>query len=99
MITDALSRAALMSKDEADFDTLFLANYDGIYRFIFGIVGERQEAEDLAQEAFLKLYRQRFSPDREHNPRAWLYRVATNLAYNAVRSHNRRERRQEAAIP
>jgi RNA polymerase sigma-70 factor (ECF subfamily) len=80
---------------EMDFDALFLAHHDGVYRLLYRIVGAREEAEDLAQETFLRLSRQRFAAGQEHNVRAWLYRVATNLAYNAVRGETRRTRRQE----
>ncbi len=55
-----------------------------------------QEAEDLAQETFLRLYRQRFPAGREHHVRGWLLRVATNLAYNALRGDKRRTQRQNA---
>ena len=88
---------ALKFQDEAEFEALFLAHYDGVYRLLFRIVGFQQEAEDLAQETFLRLYRHRFPEGREHNVRAWLYRVATNLAYNALRGRQRRDKHQAAA--
>jgi RNA polymerase sigma-70 factor (ECF subfamily) len=53
-------------------------------------LGDRQDAEDLAQEVFLRLYRAR----RRYRPRAkfstWLFHVAGNVARNAVRSRRRR---------
>jgi RNA polymerase sigma-70 factor (ECF subfamily) len=53
-------------------------------------LGDRQEAEDLAQEVFLRLYRAR----HRYRPRAkfstWLFHVAANVARNAVRSRRRR---------
>jgi RNA polymerase sigma-70 factor (ECF subfamily) len=52
-------------------------------------LGNRQDAEDLAQEVFLRLYRAR----RRYRPRArfstWLFHVAGNVARNAVRSRRR----------
>ncbi len=98
MISDVWPRLAWRLGDEADFDSLFLAYYDGVYRLLFRIVGSREEAEDLAQETFLRLSRQRFPEGRDHNVRAWLYRVATNLAYNALRGQRRQAQRQEAAM-
>jgi RNA polymerase sigma-70 factor (ECF subfamily) len=94
--SDTWPRAAWRAGDKADFESLFLAHYDGVYRLLFRIVGSREEAEDLAQETFLRLSRQHFPEGRDHNVRAWLYRVATNLAYNALRGQLRQERRQEA---
>ncbi len=61
-------------------------------------LGDRQEAEDLAQEVFLRLYRAR----RRYRPRAkfstWLYHVAANVARNAVRSRRRRPCRPLARL-
>jgi RNA polymerase sigma-70 factor (ECF subfamily) len=61
------------------------------------LIGNAAEAEDLAQEVFLRLYRRPLEPGREHNLGAWLYRVATHLGYNALRSRSRRKRHQAAA--
>ena len=53
-------------------------------------LGDRQEAEDLAQDVFLRLYRAR----RRYRARAkfstWLFHVAANVARNAIRSRRRR---------
>lgn len=84
--------------EESGFEALFLAHYAALYRLLFRIVGTREEAEDLAQEAFLRLSRQRFTPDREHNVRGWLFRVASNLAFNALRSRRRAQTRSETAF-
>jgi len=104
MTIDAWTRSAAQSRDETTFDALFLAHYQPIFRLLYRIAGTREEAEDLAQETFLRLHR---SPElwrgsqqepREHNVRAWLYRVATNLAYNALRSQQRRTRREDVVL-
>lgn len=85
----------------SDFDALFLAHYDGVYRLAYRLAGTREEAEDLAQEAFLRLHRTPHlwhtaaNPTAEHNVRAWLYRVVTNLAYNALRGERRRRQRED----
>ncbi len=97
MTTDASPGIAVKSRDDTEFEALFLAHYNGVYRLLFRIVGSHQEAEDLAQEVFLRLYRQQFPEGREHNVRAWLYRVATNLAYNTLRGQRRQERNQAIA--
>lgn len=75
-------------KETSNFDALFLAHYDRVYGILYRLVGTRAEAEDLAQEVFLKLYQQ---PNvQQGNVGAWLYRVATNSGYNAIRSRKRR---------
>ncbi len=96
MTTEAWLSCPVTTQPEPDFDALFLAHYDGVYRLLYRIVGAREDAEDLTQETFLRLARQRFRGDQEHNVRAWLYRVATNLAYNLLRGEARRARRQQA---
>lgn len=95
MTTDAWPIRPVTIQPELDFDSLFLAHYDGVYQLLYRIVGAREDAEDLAQETFLRLARQRFRSDQEPNVRAWLYRVATNLAYNLLRGEARRTRRQD----
>ncbi len=80
--------------DERAFDDLFLRYYRQVYRVLQGVVGSPQEAEDLAQETFLALYR---SPPRIEGPGlgAWLYRVAANRGYNALRGARRARRHME----
>ncbi|MGC8837141.1 MAG: ATP-binding cassette domain-containing protein, partial [Anaerolineae bacterium] len=45
-----------------EFQAVFLEHYGAIYRHLFRLLGSQEEAEDLTQEAFLRLYRQRFPP-------------------------------------
>ncbi len=56
--------------------------------FVFGavlrIVRDRTQAEDLAQEAFLRAFRGRAGFRGDAAVRTWLYRIAVNLATNAV---------------
>jgi RNA polymerase sigma-70 factor, ECF subfamily len=98
---------------ETDFERLFRAHFDEIYRVLFRVVGSKTEAEDLAQEVFLRCYRQGNpgshgdpgSPDdpgSQADPagrslRPWLYRVALNLAFNARRDRRRLDVRHEKA--
>jgi RNA polymerase sigma-70 factor (ECF subfamily) len=89
--------SAAARRGAADFDAAFRTHYDGLYRFLFRMLGSRDEAEDVAQEAFVRLWRQDFDPRRPHNPRAWLYRVAGNLALNARRGERRRVMREQTA--
>ena len=99
-----LSDTALLADtargDVASFETLFHRHYDRVYGILFRLVGERGEAEDLAQEVFLRLHdhaRRQRGPD--DNVSAWLYRVATNLGYNALRDRRRRWQRDVALVP
>jgi RNA polymerase sigma-70 factor, ECF subfamily len=87
--TDALLLDRLRGGDPAPFERLFERHYATVYRALYGLTGSREEAEDLAQETFLALFR---SPPR-HEPGmslvAWLCRVGLNRGYNRLRSERR----------
>ena len=89
--------------DEETFQAVFTAHYDRVYGLLYRLVGTRVEAEDLAQEVFLKLHQhafaRRFLRRREHNIGAWLYRTATNVGYNAIRGRKRRWQRDTLLVP
>ena len=89
--TDSLLLNRVRQGDRSSFDELFLRYYSRIYAVVFRLTGDAAEADDIAQETFIRLYRQ--PPEaagREHNVGGWLYRVAVNLAYNALRAARRR---------
>jgi RNA polymerase sigma-70 factor (ECF subfamily) len=83
--------------DDAAFAELLQRYRTRIFGSFVKRLGDRQEAEDLTQEVFLRLYRSR----QRYQPRArfatWLFRVSQNVARNAMRSRRRRpELRLEA---
>ena len=65
---------------------LFEAEESAVLGFAIGLVGRRAVAEELVQEAFLRLHQ---LWDQVENPRAWLYRSLRNLALNHLRDHSR----------
>lgn len=67
-------------KIEARFEQLFLTYQQPILNYLYRLVGERSQAEDLAQEAFVKAYKALSRLPENANERAWLYRIATNTA-------------------
>lgn len=56
-----------------------------VYNITYRLTGNRQEAEDVAQESFVKAYQAlgSFDPQRPFAP--WLYRIATNTALNWIK--------------
>ena len=103
-LTDNLLLERIGQGDAASFEAAFHQHYDRVYGLLFRLVGNRAEAEDLAQEVFLQLYnhafrKKLFARNREHNVSAWLYRVATNMGYNAIRGRQRRWQRNTVLVP
>jgi RNA polymerase sigma factor (sigma-70 family) len=72
----------------AELRRLFDRMYPILVRFLYKRVWDTDVAEDIAQEAFVRLLDER--PDK---PDAWLFTVADNLAKNAVRDDKRRTQR------
>jgi len=73
--------------DEQSFGLLLQRYRTPLVNFLYRMVRSREQAEDLAQEVFIRVYRAR----EEYVPSAkfttWLFRIATNLALNSLRDH------------
>jgi RNA polymerase sigma-70 factor (ECF subfamily) len=80
----------------ADADVLFTAHRDGIFRYLCRIVGQ-EDARELTQEVFLRVTRTTAPQADEGGRRAWLFRIARNLALNRVRDDRRRGETVEMA--
>lgn len=65
---------------------VFESEESPLLRYAHGLVGQRETAEDLVQEAFLRLHTHWQDVT---NPRAWLFRSIRNLALNHLRDHKR----------
>jgi RNA polymerase sigma-70 factor, ECF subfamily len=82
--------------DEHSFELLLQRYRTPLVNFLYRMVRAREEAEDLAQEVFLRVYRAR----KDYVPSAkfttWLFRIATNLALNSVRDN--RHQRMEISL-
>ncbi len=78
---------------EAEFDEIFRRYYATVYGVLVRITGSPEEAEDLAQEVFIRLHERRGSLDADWNLGGWLYRVASNTGFNALRSKRRLHQR------
>lgn len=73
----------------ADADVLFITHRDGIFRYLCRIVGQ-EDARELTQEVFLRVTRAPVPETDDGGRRAWLFRIARNLALNHVRDDRKR---------
>jgi len=73
---------------------MFEAHFTRLYRYLDRLSGDPELASDIAQEAFVRLFRRGSMPD---TPQAWLVSVAMNLFRNARSSRSRRGRLLTAA--
>ncbi|MEV6629309.1 SigE family RNA polymerase sigma factor [Actinoplanes sp. NPDC051470] len=76
-----------MPADEppADFDTVYAAQYADLTVQLYAYFGDRQEAQDVVQEAFCRALRRWSKVARYDDPVAWVRRVAWNLAVSRWR--------------
>jgi len=78
--------------DGEGFDTLVATHHREIYRYLVRATFRASEADDLAQETFLRAYRAHRALPPDANARAWLFAIASNVAKNHFRSESRRRR-------
>lgn len=71
--------------DQAAFEDVILFYQDKIYQHCYRMLGNAHEAEDIAQEAFIRAYINIHSYDERRKFSTWLYRIATNLTIDRLR--------------
>ncbi|MGW6014219.1 RNA polymerase subunit sigma-70 [Streptomyces sp. NPDC055210] len=82
--------AGVTNPRDGGFDALVEAHRRELRAHCYRILGSYDEAEDLTQEAFLRAWRARDTLEDVGNPRAWLYKIATRVCLDFLRTHNRR---------
>lgn len=86
---EALAFAAQQGNMQA-FATLVDRHKGRVYRTLFQVVGSDQDAQDLAQEVFLKVYRSLAGYRGDAAFTTWLHRLTLNLAFDWLRARKRR---------
>jgi RNA polymerase sigma-70 factor (ECF subfamily) len=74
----------------AEADALFAAHRDRVFRYLCRFVGHGETARDLTQEVFLRVSRGPVPDVSDELRRAWVFRIARNLALNHLRDGRRR---------
>lgn len=75
--------------DTSAFEALVALYKDRIYARIYYLIGNRQDAEDICQDVFLKIYRGIRRLDDPAMFAPWAYRIATNACYDALAKRKR----------
>jgi RNA polymerase sigma-70 factor, ECF subfamily len=71
--------------DDLAYRRLMEKYHDAIFNFIFRMVHDREQVEDLAQEAFIKAFSSLKSFNEEYAFSTWLYKIATNNCIDYIR--------------
>jgi len=74
-----------MVEDPTSFEDFFHTERDRLFRVLCVITGSRQEAEDISQDAFARLWERWPSVSTMENPAGYLHRTAMNLFRNRYR--------------
>ena len=87
--------------DERAFEALALRHRRELHVHCYRMLASFEEAEDAVQEVFLRAWRGRDTLDDDSMLRAWLYRIATNVCIDVIRSRSRRvaDLRSFAEVP
>ena len=80
---------AYLDGETRSFDVLVERYQTRLLNFVYRIVGDRERAEDLVQEVFVRVYRHLGRFDRSKKFSTWIYTIASNLAKNELRNRSR----------
>jgi RNA polymerase sigma-70 factor (ECF subfamily) len=83
------------SHDEAALNELIGRKTKPLLQMVSRILGDVEEARDVVQVTFFKVWENRHKFDERWSPNTWIYRIASNLAIDHLRSRRSRERSHE----
>lgn len=83
---DKVLMAAISEDDYVSYNQLFGRYYTRLCQYAFSILQDKDEAEDVAQELFLRLWRDRGKIRVEENVASYLFQMAKHLSLNALRA-------------
>jgi RNA polymerase sigma-70 factor (ECF subfamily) len=93
--TDRELLFSLREGDEAALDEIVDRKTGPLQQLAFRILGDSEDARDVVQVTFFRLWENRDRFDERWSPNTWIYRIATNLAIDQLRSRQSRRRYQE----
>jgi RNA polymerase sigma-70 factor (ECF subfamily) len=81
--------AACKRGDRRAFEELVRETHRRVYTLAYRLVGDRQEAEDVAQDAYMRMFKGLSGFREEAMFETWMYRVVTNCAMSSLRRRGR----------
>src|SRR6185295_15492420 len=81
--------------DEAALNALITRKTKPLLQMVQRILGDLEEARDVVQVTFFRVWENRRKFDVKWSPNTWIYRIASNLAIDHLRSRKSRERVSE----
>src|SRR5947208_13087951 len=97
--TDLVCVAKAREGDTAAFRVLVERHSRTLFCLAFRMTGNEQDAEDVVQEALLRVHRKIEKFDERASFRTWLYRIAVNCSLDVVRARKRRSELSGPADP
>jgi len=88
-LDDAAVVGVFLDGDERAFQELVERYQARLLNFVYRTIGDREKAEDLVQEVFIRVYRHLARFDRTKKFSTWAYTIASNLAKNELRNRSR----------
>lgn len=97
-LSDSELALAARAGDTVAFEALVVRKTPAVVSVARRIVGDREDARDVAQMVFLRVWEQLDRYDETYSFNTWLYRISTNLAIDFLRSSRSRERAHVASL-
>ena len=85
-ITDEKLIVAIGNDDYTSYNKLFVRYYSRLCCYVYRLLGEKEDAEDVVQDLFLTLWNNRKKIAIGENVSGYLYKMARNLALNHIRT-------------
>lgn len=86
------------AKDDRPYQELFRRYQSVVWRVCYSYMRNREDAEDLTQDVFFKVYRSLHQFEGRSSFKTWLYRVAINTCQNEIRRRGRRPQEAETEM-
>jgi RNA polymerase sigma-70 factor (ECF subfamily) len=90
--------ARLKRREEKAFNELVLSHEQKVYRLVWRMLGNREEAEDMTQEVFVQVFKSIDSFRGDSKLSTWVYRIAINLTRNRTKYLARRKQHSHSDV-